>query len=239
MYGKAWRLSFACALLGLVVLSTGCRGRARLRAMQAKINSLERRLLLGSRPTRVGNFEAELIQGGLRVDIPGDLLFAAGSADLRKGVEKDLLDVARDIRTNYANHRIRVDGHTDSDKPKRIKKKFPTNFHLASARSLSVLTFLIERGGLDEEMFSSGSWAEFNPVASNASRDGKKRNRRVEIFLLRPDALRSGSRFDEPPPLRYRSREREREPERDYGSRSYGTAEEGRYRYGATEERFK
>jgi chemotaxis protein MotB len=73
-----------------------------------------------------------------------------------------------------------VAGHTD-DLP-IATATFPSNWELSSARALHVVHFLVSKGVAAAELSAAG-YADVDPVGSNATDDGRKRNRRTEITL--------------------------------------------------------
>ena len=117
-----------------------------------------------------------------------DLLFSSGSDDLStKGLET-LKKFAETYRAQ--GFRFRVVGHTDKDPIVRAgtTKDNPTkmNLELGMNRSVAV-AFALAKNGIAEKRMMLESQGNNSPVAPNDSRsDNKKRNRRVEIFLL-PD----------------------------------------------------
>ena len=64
-----------------------------------------------------------------------------------------------------------------------LKKLYKTNWELSAVRALNVVHFMIS-AGLDPQRVHGAAFGEFRPVASNAGKAGRARNRRVEIMLL-------------------------------------------------------
>lgn len=79
--------------------------------------------------------------------------------------------------------RIEVFGHTDNVPIRANAPLYKSNWELGAARSISVITFMSESGGLNPALFVPSSYAEFDPVATNDTADGRSQNRRVEIYL--------------------------------------------------------
>jgi len=75
-----------------------------------------------------------------------------------------------------------VEGHTDSLPISNAR--FSSNWELSTARATSVLSLLLERHGVLPERLSAAGYAEFRPIASNATPEGRARNRRVDVVLL-------------------------------------------------------
>jgi chemotaxis protein MotB len=75
-----------------------------------------------------------------------------------------------------------VEGHTD-DVP--VARRYPSNWELAAARASSVVRLMIEQG-VEPERIKVVSRAEFAPIASNETNEGRAKNRRIEIQLDAP-----------------------------------------------------
>lgn len=121
---------------------------------------------------------------GDRVSIGSDLLFPSGSATLTAAGKRTLNRIAADLKGQYAGMPVRVYGYTDSDPIRKTKHLWKDNLDLSANRAMSVTKYLRSRGisAADIETIAMGAT---NFVASNSSKSGKKRNRRVEIYVLK------------------------------------------------------
>jgi flagellar motor protein MotB len=119
--------------------------------------------------------------GGATLVLASDITFHPGHADLNDKAQQTLGRVVRAVQEMKGVGRIRVEGHTDSD-PIR-KSGFKSNEELSLARASTVQNFLIAQG-VDESLLEVVGYGDKHPAASNATNDGKARNRRVEIVLL-------------------------------------------------------
>jgi chemotaxis protein MotB len=77
---------------------------------------------------------------------------------------------------------LRVEGHTD-DFPIHTAQ-FASNWELSSARASCIARLLLTHPNVHPELMSVAGYAEFHPVASNATVEGRARNRRVDIVVL-------------------------------------------------------
>jgi len=111
----------------------------------------------------------------LRLDIPSDISFATGRADIAPSFRPILDRFAEGLRANPATE-VRIVGHTDSTGSDAI------NDPLSLQRAASTRNYLAERGvnGARIQVAGRGS---HEPVAGNDSAEGRARNRRVEIFV--------------------------------------------------------
>ncbi|MGD9691603.1 MAG: flagellar motor protein MotB [Phycisphaerales bacterium] len=109
------------------------------------------------------------------ITLAGDLLFESGQVVLKQAAKAKLDQVARDLNSQHAGHRIRVVGHTDSD-PIR-KSKWKSNDELSFARAQAVADYLASRNVSRGRLAVVGKGAS-EPKATKAS------SRRVEVIVL-------------------------------------------------------
>jgi len=162
---------------------------------RSQVETLKQDLEQLAPPGSRGGIEVRERPDGLAISVYGVLLFDSGKADLRPE-SRDLLRALAD-RVRPLGNDIRVEGHTDSITPEG--GPFPTNWELSNARALAVTRFLLDEAALPPDRLSTASFAEYRPVASNETREGRLRNRRVDLVLLYPEApvgVRSDSRSD-------------------------------------------
>ena len=79
---------------------------------------------------------------------------------------------------------VKVEGHTDSRPISTYR--YPSNWELSSARSSSVIRYLIENHGLDSTRFIAVGYGDTRPVVPNTSPENWQKNRRVEIVIMDP-----------------------------------------------------
>ena len=130
---------------------------------------------------KAGQIEVTQLRDGLRVNVSQDILFDSGSASLDRSGTEVLGRVATQLKKS--SHQILVIGHSDN-KPIRptLAKRYPSNWELAGARAASVVR-LFAHSGLPTKRLYAVSVADVQPVASNATPEGRARNRRIEIRL--------------------------------------------------------
>ena len=109
------------------------------------------------------------------------VLFESGQAELQPASNGLLTALAR-LLVSEVRHPIVVEGHTDS---RPISGgRFPTNWELSTARATQVVRFFIRHGVNSRRLTAAGVAAQ-RPLASNSHENGRSRNRRVEIVLVR------------------------------------------------------
>ncbi len=120
----------------------------------------------------------------IRIELPGSSLFDSGSARLRPGAANLISDVAAELLRTYPDQMIGVEGHTDNDPI--VGNQARNNQELSVARAMTVYDVLVSRTRLQaNQMFVVGHGAN-HPIVSNATPEGKQRNRRVELVVY-PD----------------------------------------------------
>jgi chemotaxis protein MotB len=116
---------------------------------------------------------------GVVIRVSDRLLFASASAELNPEA-LPLLRVVAGVLRGIASD-VRVEGHTD-DVPV-ASDRYATNWELSSARATTVLRFLVEEGQIDARRMVAAGYAEFRPLASNTTPEGRAINRRADIVL--------------------------------------------------------
>lgn len=114
--------------------------------------------------------------------------FGSGSARLDPGFYKVLDRISEVLATRPG--RILVAGHTDNI-PIRTGR-FRSNWELSSARAVTVLHALLRNPKLDQKRVVVQGFADTKPVESNATPQGRAKNRRVELIIMRGTDKDSG-----------------------------------------------
>lgn len=132
----------------------------------------------------VGNLddiEISVEKGVVFVNISDRLLFQSGSYNLTTRAREVLGQVAQVVR-NQPDFEFLVEGHTDDVPISRPGIK--DNWDLSVLRATAVVRALQNDFGVDPTRMTAGGRGEYIPVASNATSDGKARNRRTRIVVL-------------------------------------------------------
>ena len=149
-------------------------------------------------PTQIDRIRAalakEIAAGGLSVRTKGDfivveisnqLLFASGQADLKTQFQPVAAHIATTLDSEPGP--IKIVGHTDTVKPKK-SSTFKSNFDLSVARAKAVqstLATLLK----DPSRLSVDGKGEDEPIADNATPDGRAKNRRVDVMIQKEETL--------------------------------------------------
>ncbi len=116
----------------------------------------------------------------VELTISGGFLFDSGKADIKDAVTP-ILSKLGDVLKLYDEYMIEIIGHTDN--VPMYSAEFKSNDILSSARAISVKDYLVNVKGLSINSMKWSGRGEYDPVASNATADGRARNRRVEIRI--------------------------------------------------------
>ena len=111
----------------------------------------------------------------LKLDIPSDISFDTGRSDIKGNFAPVLDRFAAGLRDNQ-NTDVRIVGHTDNTGSDAV------NNPLSVERANSTRNYLTARGVSGTRIHVEGQ-GSYQPIASNATADGRSRNRRVEIFV--------------------------------------------------------
>lgn len=160
---------------------------ARLSEIRNRFDQLKSKL---QQLTRLG-LKVDVRDNRMTIQLPGDVLFDSGQDKLKPEGEKIVAEVAEVIRQDEELNRrqFQVAGHTDN-RP-LLGGRFGDNWGLSAMRARSVLVLLTapedeEGGGLTPANWSAAGYGATAPVADNATEEGRKLNRRVEL-VVQPD----------------------------------------------------
>lgn len=117
---------------------------------------------------------------GLVISLREVGFFESGAAQMKSASRGALDTIAAMLRQRDC--RLRIEGHTD-DAPIHTAQ-FPSNWELSTSRATEIVRLLIVRDGYSPDRLAASGYAEYHPVASNRSAEGRGMNRRVDIVIL-------------------------------------------------------
>ena len=128
--------------------------------------------------------ETKRTEKGIITNLKGDILFASGKYYLKPEAKTNIIKIGK-IIAKYPEDRVKVIGHTDSQGANEM------NANLSKKRARVVYNQLIQSGVPSEHVQIIGM-GEMRPIASNATPEGRSKNRRVEIEItVDEEALKS------------------------------------------------
>ena len=146
-----------------------------LEKLEDELQELRVRLMRGE------ELKIDQIEDGVRIRLQGDRLFNPGSHRLRLEHIPVVREVA-DVLGYYPN-RVIVEGHTDTAFVG--DSEFSPGYELAAGMAASVAEVLIREGPVPRERISVASYGASRPIASNTTPQGRVKNRRVDILILK------------------------------------------------------
>ncbi len=117
---------------------------------------------------------------GLVISLQEIGFFDSGSAELRPASEGAVQRLVNVLKTQDNN--IRVEG--DTDNVPIHNAQFASNWELSTARATEMIRLFITKYDVPPTRLSAAGYAEYHPVASNDTEDGRAQNRRVDIVVL-------------------------------------------------------
>ncbi len=124
---------------------------------------------------------------GLVISLADTQFFEPGAVGLSASAASAIGEIAELLKElpNY----VRVEGHTD-DRPVR-GGRIPSNWHLSALRAVNVVREL-EQAGVPSYRLAASGFADQVPLESNSSAEGRARNRRVDLVILRTQLAEAG-----------------------------------------------
>ena len=115
------------------------------------------------------------------VRLESEVFFDSGRADIRSEgiiVLQQFAEILRNI-----DNEILVSGQTDNVPINTPLYK--SNWELSTARATTVVRYFTETLGLDPMKFTATGNGEFRPIEDNNTAEGRQRNRRIEIMIMK------------------------------------------------------
>lgn len=124
--------------------------------------------------------DTTITENMIRVRLQDQILFPSALSTLSPEANEPLLKLSKILKE--LPNTVVIEGHTDD--VRLTKSAYRSNWELSVSRSNSVIEMLVSDGVPPERLVASG-YGEHRPVAANDSPEGRARNRRVEILILR------------------------------------------------------
>ncbi|MBP5248083.1 MAG: OmpA family protein [Fibrobacter sp.] len=149
--------------LNKLLLEERAKAEARQNEAKNKLNELQSKLIQVTEDAR-----------GIILSM-SDILFDVDKASLKSDLKTSLARVAG-ILSVYQELNVSVEGHTDNTGSEEH------NLKLSEQRAENVLQFLVEQG-IDAKRLSSKGYGMSKPVADNSTKEGRQKNRRVDLVI--------------------------------------------------------
>jgi outer membrane protein OmpA-like peptidoglycan-associated protein len=145
---------------------------------------------------QVQNAQVESVKDANRLDavkvtFDSGILFNSGKSTLSGTAMNNLSDFANNVLKAYPDCDVAIQGYTDNQgfKGSSAEESYQKNITLSQQRADAVKSFLLAKGAGVSQIKSSVGFGQENPVASNATADGRQQNRRVEILLYASESM--------------------------------------------------
>lgn len=165
----------------------GCVSQQTYDASQQKNAELEKEYqdLNQSMSAEVGakNMQITRMQDAIKVSINSELLFPSGGWEMPADAKVSIAKIAA-VLAPHQTTKIQVNGYTDSTPigPGLMKEGITSNLILSEKRAENVMGYMISQG-VNSQLVSAKGFGDANPVASNATPQGRAQNRRVELTV--------------------------------------------------------
>ncbi|MDU1904353.1 MAG: OmpA family protein [Dysgonomonas sp.] len=126
------------------------------------------------------DMDIKVLKGVVYISLDDRMLYRSGSYEISDQAGEILSKIAK-IIMDYRDYDVLIEGNTDTDPISRSNIR--NNWDLSTLRASSVVQALQNSYGVDPKRLTAAGRGEYNPIASNATAEGKARNRRTQIII--------------------------------------------------------
>jgi len=173
--------------VAMALVLAGCVSEQTYDASQQKNAQLEKEYqdLNQTMSAEVGakNVQISRLQDAIKVSIDSELLFPSGGWEMPEDAKVTIAKIAA-VLAPHQTTKIQVNGYTDSTPigPVLMQEGITSNLILSQKRADNVMQYMISQG-VNPQLVSAKGFGDADPVASNATPEGRAQNRRVELTL--------------------------------------------------------
>ena len=154
---------------------------ALIAAKEASMRKLKETLSKALNSFEGKGLTVEQKNGKVYVSMENKLLFNSGSWAVGSEGKKAVVEVGKVLGDN-PEISVLIEGHTDDD-PFGGSGPIADNWDLSTKRATAIVAILSENKSVNKQNLTAAGRGEFSPLASNATAEGKAKNRRIEIIL--------------------------------------------------------
>ncbi|NBC58420.1 MAG: OmpA family protein [Bacteroidetes bacterium] len=147
----------------------------------AKLNNLKNKLSEALVDFEGRGLSVEQRDGKVYVSMENKLLFASGSWNVGREGQKAISELANVLAQN-PDISVLIEGHTDNV-PYGGNGPLKDNWDLSTKRATEVLKLLLKNNSINPQNLTAAGRGKFAPVASNTTKSGRAKNRRIEVVL--------------------------------------------------------
>jgi chemotaxis protein MotB len=167
-------------LTAAALVLSGCVSQQKYNALDQEYQQLQQ-----SMTAEVGAQQMQItrLQNAIKVSVNGELLFPSGGWQMPTQAQQTIAKMAA-ILAPQQTTKINVNGYTDNTPigPGLMSQGVTSNLILSQRRADNVMQYMISQG-VNPNLVSAQGFGDADPVASNATPEGKTQNRRVELTL--------------------------------------------------------
>jgi chemotaxis protein MotB len=176
---KIRKFSTVCVAAAALVLSA-CVSQQKYNALDQEYQQLQQ-----SMGAEVGSQKMQIsrLQNAIKVTVNGELLFPSGGWQMPAQAQQTIAKMAA-ILAPQQTTKIVVNGYTDNTPigAGLMRQGVTSNLILSQKRADNVMQYMISQG-VNPNLVSAQGFGDADPVASNATPEGRAQNRRVEVTL--------------------------------------------------------
>jgi chemotaxis protein MotB len=168
------------SLAAAVLLLSGCVSQQKYDALDQEYQQLQQSMgaELGAKQMQIAR-----LQNAIKVTVNGELLFPSGGWQMPAQAQQTIAKMAA-ILAPQQTTKINVNGYTDNTPigPGLMRQGIISNLILSQKRADNVMQYMISQG-VNPNLVSAQGFGDADPVASNATPEGRAQNRRVGLTL--------------------------------------------------------
>lgn len=138
-----------------------------------------------------GDAQFDITDRGLVVMICAEKLFVSGTYSLSDEGKVFLDKIGEVLKNDFFSNYVYIEGHTDNQSLAVFEWKSDWDFSFA--RALSVLKYFSEKGYVDPLRLSAAGFGQYRPRETNATKEGRRANRRIEIIVSPKDSRKDSN----------------------------------------------
>ncbi len=150
-------------------------------AKEAQMSTLKNAISAALTNFEGNGLTVEQRDGKVYVSMENKLLFESGSWDVNTRGKEAVVELGK-VLGNNKEIAVLIEGHTDNV-PYGENGLIKNNWDLSTKRATAIVNILTENNNIPKENLTAAGRGEYAPIASNATSDGKAKNRRIEVVL--------------------------------------------------------
>ncbi|QPH39724.1 OmpA family protein [Pedobacter endophyticus] len=128
----------------------------------------------------LSDVDVQVLKGVVYISLADNMLYKSGSYEVSDKAGETLSKIAKIIK-DYSSYDLLIEGNTDN--VPISQPNIRNNWDLSALRASSVVQVLQTKYGVEPKRLTAGGRGEYNPIADNATPDGKAKNRRTQIII--------------------------------------------------------